>query len=47
MGYANRLTGHGIRGTLSTALNEIGYLLLPSTTTAFMRSPWLAVALLT
>ena len=25
MGYATRLTGHGIRGTLSTALNEIGY----------------------
>jgi integrase len=25
MGYAKRLTGHGIRGTLSTALNEIGY----------------------
>ena len=25
MGYARRLTGHGIRGTLSTALNEIGY----------------------
>ncbi|GHU04797.1 hypothetical protein FACS1894158_05840 [Betaproteobacteria bacterium] len=25
MGYAGRLTGHGIRGTLSTALNEIGY----------------------
>jgi hypothetical protein len=25
MGYADRLTGHGIRGTLSTALNEIGY----------------------
>jgi integrase len=25
LGYANRLTGHGIRGTLSTALNEIGY----------------------
>ncbi|SDS16195.1 Site-specific recombinase XerD [Halopseudomonas litoralis] len=26
MGYKNLLTGHGIRGTLSTALNEIGYL---------------------
>jgi integrase len=25
LGYAGRLTGHGIRGTLSTALNEIGY----------------------
>ncbi|CAB5669989.1 Putative prophage CPS-53 integrase [Delftia tsuruhatensis] len=25
MGYAGRLTGHGIRATLSTALNEIGY----------------------
>lgn len=25
MGYAHRLTGHGIRATLSTALNEIGY----------------------
>jgi integrase len=25
MGYRSRLTGHGIRGTLSTALNEIGY----------------------
>jgi integrase len=25
IGYAGRLTGHGIRGTLSTALNEIGY----------------------
>jgi hypothetical protein len=25
MGYATRLTGHGMRGTLSTALNEIGY----------------------
>jgi integrase len=25
MGYARRLTGHGIRGTLSTTLNEIGY----------------------
>ncbi|WP_436835285.1 tyrosine-type recombinase/integrase [Bordetella bronchiseptica] len=25
MGYQNRLTGHGIRATLSTALNEIGY----------------------
>jgi integrase len=25
LGYANRLTGHGLRGTLSTALNEIGY----------------------
>jgi integrase len=25
MGYARRLTGHGIRGTLSTALNEIDY----------------------
>jgi integrase len=25
MGYTGRLTGHGIRGTLSTALNEIGY----------------------
>ncbi len=25
MGYVGRLTGHGIRGTISTALNEIGY----------------------
>lgn len=25
MGYEDRLTGHGIRGTISTALNEIGY----------------------
>lgn len=25
MGYRRRLTGHGIRGTLSTALNELGY----------------------
>jgi len=25
MGYANRLTGHGIRATISTALNEPGY----------------------
>jgi integrase len=25
LGYAHRLTGHGLRGTLSTALNEIGY----------------------
>jgi integrase len=25
MGYQNRLTGHGIRATISTALNEIGY----------------------
>ena len=25
LGYAGRLTGHGLRGTLSTALNEIGY----------------------
>ena len=25
MGYDDQLTGHGIRGTLSTALNEIGY----------------------
>jgi integrase len=25
MGYKERLTGHGIRGTISTALNEIGY----------------------
>jgi integrase len=25
MGYQDKLTGHGIRGTLSTALNEIGY----------------------
>jgi integrase len=25
MGYAHRLTGHGIRATISTALNEIGY----------------------
>lgn len=25
MGYENQLTGHGIRGTISTALNEIGY----------------------
>ncbi len=26
MGYKDLLTGHGIRGTLSTALNEVGYL---------------------
>ncbi|MBM5460246.1 integrase arm-type DNA-binding domain-containing protein [Pseudomonas sp. P66] len=25
MGYKGRLTGHGIRGTISTALNEMGY----------------------
>jgi len=25
MGFANRLTGHGIRGTISTALNELRY----------------------
>lgn len=25
MGYANQLTGHGMRATISTALNEIGY----------------------
>ncbi len=25
MGYENLLTGHGVRGTISTALNEIGY----------------------
>ncbi|EAZ58929.1 TPA: tyrosine-type recombinase/integrase, partial [Pseudomonas aeruginosa] len=25
MGYEDKLTGHGIRGTISTALNEIGY----------------------
>jgi hypothetical protein len=25
MGYANRLTGHGIRATFSTAFHEIGY----------------------
>lgn len=25
MGYKDRLTGHGIRATLSTALNELGY----------------------
>ena len=25
MGYQERLTGHGIRGTMPTALNEIGY----------------------
>jgi len=25
MGYVNRLTGHGIRATISTALNELGY----------------------
>ncbi len=25
IGYENQLTGHGIHGTLSTALNEIGY----------------------
>lgn len=25
MGYASQLTGHGIRATISTALNEIGY----------------------
>jgi integrase len=26
LGYEGRLTGHGIRGTISTALNELGYL---------------------
>jgi integrase len=26
MGYEGRLTGHGIRATISTALNELGYL---------------------
>lgn len=26
MGYEDRLTGHGIRATISTALNELGYL---------------------
>lgn len=25
MGYKDRLTGQGIRGTISTALHEIGY----------------------
>ena len=25
MGFQDRLTGHGIRATLSTALNELGY----------------------
>jgi integrase len=25
MGYKDKLTGHGLRGTLSTALNEMGY----------------------
>ena len=25
MGFQGRLTGHGIRATLSTALNELGY----------------------
>lgn len=25
MGYQDQLTGHGIRGTISTALNELGY----------------------
>lgn len=25
MGYEEQLTGHGIRGTISTALNELGY----------------------
>nr|WP_200967923.1 integrase arm-type DNA-binding domain-containing protein [Pseudomonas aeruginosa] len=25
MGYEDQLTGHGIRGTISTALNEVGY----------------------
>jgi hypothetical protein len=25
MGYANRLTGHSIRASFSTAFNEIGY----------------------
>ncbi len=25
MGYEGKLTGHGIRGTISTALNELGY----------------------
>jgi hypothetical protein len=25
MGFANRLTGHGMRGTFSTAFNEVGY----------------------
>src|SRR5699024_6891296 len=26
MGYEDKLTGHGIRATISTALNEFGYL---------------------
>ena len=25
LGYKDRLTGHGVRATLSTALNELGY----------------------
>lgn len=25
MGYKDQLTGHGIRATISTALNEFGY----------------------
>ncbi|MGO4801614.1 tyrosine-type recombinase/integrase [Pseudomonas sp. W22_MBD1_FP4] len=25
MGYADQLAGHGVRATISTALNEIGY----------------------
>ncbi|MGP4959026.1 tyrosine-type recombinase/integrase [Pseudomonas helleri] len=25
MGYKGRLTGHGIRATISTALNEVGF----------------------
>jgi hypothetical protein len=25
LGYEDRLTGHGIRATISTALNELGY----------------------
>lgn len=25
MGLAGKLTGHGLRGTISTALNEMGY----------------------
>ncbi len=25
MGYEDQLTGHGIRATISTALNEMGY----------------------
>jgi hypothetical protein len=30
MGYRDLLTGHGIRATISTALNEIGYRVKPA-----------------